>query len=85
MRMDSENLHPHQTIGTPLEDQHHFQLFAVNAMDMVWSSRNRVVHERIGCEAKDLALPVRKLSSEHRVAWRQNLEPTSTQPWQPPL
>ncbi|KAB1215382.1 hypothetical protein CJ030_MR4G025284 [Morella rubra] len=31
------------SIGIPVEDKHYFQLFAANALDLVWQERNRVV------------------------------------------
>lgn len=37
-------LHPHHTIGIPLEDQHLFQISVANTIDMLWADRNRVAH-----------------------------------------
>lgn len=48
-------LHPHWLIGISLEDQHHFQLFAVNAIDIVWGGRNHIVHEGKSCDMEELA------------------------------
>ena len=37
-------LRPHQAIGVPLEDQHFFQIFALNAIDLTWVARNQLEH-----------------------------------------
>lgn len=36
----SKVIHPHQHIGIPLEEQLFFQLYAANAIDMLWHCRN---------------------------------------------
>lgn len=77
-------LHPHQSIGIPLENHHLFQLFAANAIDMVWAARNQVVHGGKRCEALVLAHRVRRLSWEHRAAWQRKLQPVRQQVWSPP-
>lgn len=65
-------LHPHQAIGIPLEDQHLFQIFAVNAIDLVWAARNQVAHGGKKSEMRELNRQVRNLSWEHRAAWQKN-------------
>lgn len=77
-------LHPHQQIGIPIEEQHLFQLFAVNAIDMTWSCRNRKEHDKQYCDALVLAARVRRLSWEHRRAWKDKLVPPAGRVWQPP-
>lgn len=77
-------LHPQQRIGIPIKAQHLFQLFGVNAIDMLWSCRNQKVHEQQNCEASVLAARVCRLSWEHRFAWKQILDPLAVQSWQPP-
>lgn len=77
-------LHPHQAIGIPLEDQHLFQIFAVNAIDLVWAARNQVAHGGKKSEMRELSRQVRNLSWEHRAAWQKKLHLTRLQTWVPP-
>lgn len=62
--------HPHRFIGIELEDQHKFQFFAANAIDMVWMARNSVVHQGIPCVMQGLVSRVGKISREHWIAWQ---------------
>lgn len=77
-------LHPHQRIGIPLQDQHLFQLFTVNAIDLLWSCRSRVVHDGKRWEVDELAIMVRKPGLEHHSAWIRKLVPLGQQKWQSP-
>lgn len=61
-----------------------FQIFAVNAIDMVWAARNQIVHGRKRCEALELAYRVCRLNWEHRAAWQHKLQPARLKEWLPP-
>ncbi|KAB1222926.1 hypothetical protein CJ030_MR2G019445 [Morella rubra] len=57
-------LHPHNLIGIPLEDQHLFQIFVVNGIDLVWAARNEVVHGAIARDSqgkiqRDVTKPIK--------------------------
>ncbi|KAB1225191.1 hypothetical protein CJ030_MR1G016595 [Morella rubra] len=65
-------IHPHQELAIPMVDQHFFQLYVANALDLLWACRNNVVHEGRQCSMSDLAAKVRRLSGEHDwAAWRK--------------
>ncbi|KAB1226792.1 hypothetical protein CJ030_MR1G021664 [Morella rubra] len=77
-------LHPHNSIGTPLEDQHLFQIFAVNAIDLVWGARNQVVHGGKESDPRELSRRVCNLSWEHRAACQKKLSLNKLQTWVTP-
>lgn len=77
-------LHPHQLIGIPLEDQHLFQIFAANVMDLLWATRNQLVHRGKRCDVKELAHCVRRLSWEHKTPWQNQLQPNRLKDWKHP-
>jgi hypothetical protein len=37
-------LSPHSTFGIPVVDSYHFQIYAAVLCDVMWFSRNQVVH-----------------------------------------
>lgn len=78
-------LHRHQAIGLPLEDQLFFQLYAVNAIDMVWAARNELEHGGRKWAVQDLVRRVRHLSGEHLGVWKKKLHPVQMVSWAPPL
>lgn len=61
-------LHPHQSIGIPLEEQHFFQSYAANAIDLTWAARNHVEHGGTKSTALVLAQRVLHVSREHKAA-----------------
>lgn len=77
-------LHPHQSIGIPMEDQHLFQFFAANAIDLVWAARNQIAHGGKRLTMGETARRVRLLSWEHWHAWRKKIQPSLVHVWQPP-
>lgn len=50
-------LHPN-SIGIPSEDMHFFQIFASNAMDLVWFNRNLAAHGNVSLNPIELAIKV---------------------------
>lgn len=56
----------------------------MNVIDLLWSFRNRKVHEQKTCDASVLAISVCRLSLEHQRAWKGKLDPSIGQIWQPP-
>ncbi|KAB1221733.1 hypothetical protein CJ030_MR2G019960 [Morella rubra] len=68
----------------PPEEHHHFQLFALNMLDIVWMARNTIVHEGGTIEVLELFRKIRKLSVEHLQAWQQVSGVQQPVHWQPP-
>lgn len=62
-------LHPHQSIGIPLEEQHFFQIYAANAIDLTWAARNHVEHWGSKSDALVLVHRVLRVRREHKAAW----------------
>lgn len=63
-------LHPHQSFGILLEEQHLFQIFVVNAMDWLWLNRSRQVRHNSKYGVVELASHARRLSLEPWEAWK---------------
>ncbi|KAB1224867.1 Tetraketide alpha-pyrone reductase 1 [Morella rubra] len=59
-------------IDIPVEERHHFQLYAANALDVVWFERNRIVHGKPPSEIPALLDKLRRITQQHVVAWRAN-------------
>lgn len=68
----------------PPEEHHHFQLFALNMLDIVWMARNTIVHEGGTIEVLELIRKIRNLSVEHLQAWQQVSGVQQPVHWQPP-
>ncbi|KAB1219795.1 hypothetical protein CJ030_MR3G005804 [Morella rubra] len=70
-------------LGIPSSDFHHFQLYAVNAIDVVWHYRNGITHGESAVNMGFLVERVRRISWQHVTAWQSaplKLSPT----WRPP-
>lgn len=70
-------------IGIPRAEQHHFQLYAALALDMVWFERNKVVHGDSCVDPWLLAQHLRQLCIQHLDAWALN-SVTQSLAWKPP-
>lgn len=71
------------SLGIPASDFHHFQLYAVNAIDVVWHYRNSITHGDSAVDLRILVERVRRISWLHVSAWKAaplKLSPT----WRPP-
>jgi hypothetical protein len=62
-------LTPNISFGIPLVDLHLFQIFAAVLCDLLWFSRNQVVHKGVIPDALKLAENIKKVSSEHFATW----------------
>lgn len=63
-----------QSLGIPLEGPALVQLYASNAIDLIWAARNHVVHGGLKCDALVLAHRVKRVSMEHKAAWQNKLQ-----------
>ncbi|XP_059460221.1 uncharacterized protein LOC132189495 [Corylus avellana] len=76
-------LSPHQSFGIPLADSHLFQIYAVVLCDMLWFSRNQVVHKGVFPDVSILAGDIKRISLEHFAAWNSISTPVR-ELWSPP-
>jgi hypothetical protein len=76
-------LNPHNFFGVPFADTHPFQIFAAVMCDMMWFSRNQAMHKGVIPEALKLAENIRRVYSEHIVAWSQK-QNTKKDTWTKP-
>lgn len=70
-------------IGILVAEYHHFQLYAVNALDVVWFERNRIVHESCDCEMPLVLARRRRVTMHHVNAWQLRHQHLSHE-WHPP-
>lgn len=62
---------PEDELGVPDTLKHHFQIYAANALNFVWASRNRAVHRRETEGNLEVARKVVRVSNEHATAWKK--------------
>lgn len=63
-------LQPNSKLHIPIEDTHHFQLFAAISCDQIWAVRNRVrLAPTSSIQPFKLTADIKRLSLEHRAAW----------------
>lgn len=76
-------LHPHQSLGIPLEDQHLFQLYATKTIYLVWAARNHVAHGGPKSDVMQLALRVKRGSRGHKFACDIKIQAPRLHRWVP--
>lgn len=61
---------PAQKLGIAADDVHNFQLFVANMIDLLWSCRNKLVHDGKVVDVPAFSRSVNKLGFELLEAWR---------------
>ncbi|KAB1214037.1 Anaphase-promoting complex subunit 7 [Morella rubra] len=56
--------------GVPVDECHYFQLFASNALDLIWFNRNLAAHRKLCKDPLALAEQVVWVSRQHWEAWK---------------
>jgi hypothetical protein len=75
-------LDPVTWLSIPKFEVKKFQLFAVLAMDLIWFSRNKLIHEAVTPVPDKIQLQLSSLVSRHVSAWKDAALPSL---WIPPL
>lgn len=52
---------------------------------MTWAARNQKEHDGKACSVQDLSSKVRRISSEHILAWQNKVSQTRVHNWTSPL
>jgi hypothetical protein len=68
-------LSPHSSFGISVADSHLFQIYATVLCDIMWFSRNQVVHKGVIPKVSSLAANVKRVSLEHYAARPSKLHP----------
>jgi hypothetical protein len=74
---------PHFELGIPLVDEHLFQIYASVFCDLLWFTKNKVIHEGIPPDIAKLASSIKKSSLAHTAAWGSSTV-KDPQVWIPP-
>lgn len=70
--------------GLPSDAFLHFQLYALNTWDLLWWSRNQIVHNEAVLDILSLVARKSKVSEDHLAAWARRGEITEIACWSPP-
>lgn len=66
-----------------MEDYHYFQLYALNSWDLIWWTRNQIIHNDAQMNILQLINRIKRLYGEHVSAWNQKRVEKSFR-WAPP-
>jgi len=77
-------LSPGKYLHIPLDEHHHFQIFAAVACDYLWTSRNKAYHDGISINALSLSCQINKVAKEHSQAWFSLSPSPIIEKWLPP-
>lgn len=67
-----------------MADFHKFQLCALISWDLVWWSRNQIVHHAASLDVLSLLLRLRRSFEGHVAAWSRRCEAVEIARWNPP-
>jgi hypothetical protein len=65
-------IHPHSSLRILLADIHLFQIFDVVLCDLLWFSKNKVVHKGVIPDIKVLANSISRTTIDQAIAWKSS-------------
>jgi hypothetical protein len=65
-------IHPHSSLRILLADIHLFQIFDAMLCDLLWFSKNKVVHKGVIPDIKVLANSISRTTLDHAIAWKSS-------------
>jgi hypothetical protein len=72
---------PTEKLAIPITDVRKFQLFAVLTLDVIWLSRNKLIHEDIQPDPFKVSQQLHAFLGSHLLAWKNASLPSL---WLPP-
>lgn len=71
-------------MSLPVEDYHYFQLYALVAWNLIWWTRNQIVHKVAALDLMELVNRIQRVTREHLLSWKQKQEQALSSRWTPP-
>lgn len=62
-------LNTSKNLNIQTSEKHHFQIFAIIAVDSIWFLRNKIIHEALNPNIENFVNDTLKIYKEHCEAW----------------